>query len=90
MLSYVELLPGVVCLYNYVEILPVLCICSIGLNSMSVDSVTIYTLYYYMYIFYLQPMMSGLPMMNGLAMLQASISISEACFYVGILIKDTD
>ena len=34
------------------------------------------TLYYYMYIFYLQPMMTGLSMVNGLAMLQASISIS--------------
>ena len=89
-----ELLPGVACLYNYVELLPVLCICSNSSNnkvySMSVDSVAIYTLYYYMYIFYLQPMMTGLSMMNGLALLQASISISEACFYVGILIKYID
>ena len=42
-----------VCITTYVELLPVLCICSIGLNSISVDSVAIYTLYYYMYIFYL-------------------------------------
>ena len=70
-----------------------LCICSKGLNSSNnkvVYQLTllqyIRTLYYYMYILYLQPMMTGLSMMNGLAMLQASISISEACFYVGILI----
>ena len=71
-----------------------LCICSVGLNSSNnkvVYQLTlllqyIRTLYYYMYIFYLQPMMTGLSKMNGLAMLQASISISEACFYVGILI----
>ena len=70
-----------------------LCICSVGLNSKNnkvVYQLTllqyIRALHYYMYIFYLQPMMTGLSMMNGLAMLQASISISEACFNVGILI----
>ena len=70
-----------------------LCICSVVLNSSNNKVVYQLTLlqyvralYYYMYIFNLQPMMTGLSMMNGLAMLQASISISEAYFYVGILI----
>ena len=77
---------GLVSYYLVIDVC-LLCICSVGLNSSNNKVVYQLTLlqyilaqYYYLYIFYLQPMM------NGLAMLQASISISEACFYVGILI----
>ena len=75
---------------SYYLVMCVCCVyvCSIGLNSSNNKVVYQLTLLQYIrtLLLYVYFLFAAHDDWLGLAMLQASISISEACFYVGILI----